>query len=103
MKLIVILCIEENTPDVRKIFREQKVAVYSKVESKGYKNQEFIPDTSNWFSQGRIGTFSEVFFSFVPAEQSENLLDAVQHFNDEHPNAKNYPLHAFELDVTRTV
>ena len=103
MKLIVILCIEEHTPDVRKIFAEQKVPIYSKIESKGYKNREFLADKSNWFSHGGNGTFSEVFFSFVPAEISNNLLDAVEHYNQEHPNAKNYPLHAFELDVTRTV
>ena len=103
MKLIVILCIEEHTPDVKKIFHEQKIPVYSKVESKGYKNREFIPDTSNWFSKGGVGTFSEVFFSFVPDELADGLFKAAEHFNESHPNAKNYPLHAFELDVNRAI
>ena len=103
MKLVVILCIEEHTPEVRKIFKEQKVPIYSKTEAKGYKNREFLPDASNWFSHGGNGTFSEVFFSFIPVEMSNNLMDAVEHFNQEHPDATNYPLHAFELDVTRTV
>ena len=103
MKLIIILCIEEHTPEVKKIFKEQKVPVYSKIDAKGYKNREYFPDVSNWFSHGGDGTFSEVFVSFVPEIMSSNLLAAVERYNKEHPNAKNYPLHAFELDVNRAV
>jgi hypothetical protein len=103
MKLIVILSIEEHTKEVQKLFADLQIPVYTRIDAKGYKLQERHPDISNWFTHGSTGTHSNVFLSFTDADSSTALLDAVKAFNEEHEDSKNYPLHAYELDVARSV
>lgn len=103
MKLIVVLSIEEHTKQVQKLFADVKIPVYTRLDAKGYKLQKHQPDASNWFTHGATGTYSEVFFTFTDADSATALLDAVLAHNEANEDSKNYPLHAYEMDVARSV
>lgn len=99
MKLLIILSIEEHTKIVRKLLREEGVPVYSETDIYGFNTEEHKPDISNWFAHDHDERFSKLFFSIQTEHAVSRVLDAVRKYNLEHENTKNYPLHAYQLNV----
>jgi hypothetical protein len=103
MKLLVILCIEEHEKQVRRILRDNKVPVYSEINIQGYNNEYQKADITNWFAHDEVERFSKLFFSIQSNESVKEVLDVVRTYNDNHEGMKNYPLHAYKLNVEESV
>ena len=103
MKLMIILSIEEHTKQVRKLLREEGVPVYSETDIYGFNTEEHKPDISNWFAHDHRERFSKLFFSIQTEDAVKRVLEAVRKHNEEHKNAENYPLHAYQLNVEASV
>jgi len=99
MKLLIILAIEEHTKEVRKLLREEGVPVYSETDIYGFNTEDHKPDISDWFVHDRQDRFSKLFFSIQTEDAVKRVLKAVKVHNEEHKNTKNYPLHAYQLNV----
>ena len=103
MKLLIILCIEEHEKQVRRLLSDQKVPVYSEINILGYSNEHHDADITNWFAHQDVERFSKLFFSIQSAEAVKKVLAAVKNYNEEHEGEKNYPLHAYQLNVEEAV
>ena len=101
MKLIILMCIEEYTRDVRKILLNHQVPIFSETEISGYRIDKGQEEPS-WFSGPENGgIYSHLFFSFLDPLKSEELMEAVKDYNTEHTDL--HPLRAFLLDVEEFV
>jgi hypothetical protein len=103
MKLLVILCIEEHEKQVRRLLRDEKVPVYSEIKIHGYSNEHHDADITNWFAHDEVERFSKLFFSIQSNESVKKVMDSVRNYNAEHEGMKNYPLHAYQLNVEDAV
>ncbi|MFN1835462.1 hypothetical protein AB2B38_009390 [Balneola sp. MJW-20] len=103
MKLLIILSIEEHTDIVRKILADEGVPMYSETDIYGFKTDRHQPDLSNWFAHENDGTFSKLFFSIQTEEAVDNVLQSVKNYNAQHEDSKNYPLHAYQLNIEKHV
>jgi len=103
MKLLVILCLEEHKKEVRKLLSNQKILMYSEVDVQGYKNETQDADIDNWFVNNKVQRFSKLFFFIQIEEKVNNMLQAVKNYNESHVGIKNYPIHAYKLNVEETI
>ena len=102
MKLLVVLSVSETTKDVKRILINHKVPVYSEVDMEGFRVKPPLADKTNWFAQGKYGVFSKLFFTFCEENNVSDVLKAITDFNQQHEDSKQYPLHAFQLNVEKT-
>lgn len=101
MKLIAVMSIEEYAGELRKIFSEHRVPVFSETEINGYK---LLPDTranDNWFAGKHTSVYSHIVFAFVEAKKADELLEAIQQYCKQHECAN--PIRAFQLGVEKFV
>lgn len=103
MKMLIILSINETADEVRKILKNNKVPVYSETDIHGFKTSKYQPDLDNWFGSSNGGVFSKLFFTFHDGETLRDVMQAIKTFNEEKEQYKEYPLHAFQLNVEDTV
>lgn len=103
MKLLIILSIEEHTKDVRKLLIKEGVPLYSETDIQGFTTEEHKTDISNWFAHDTVERFSKLFFTMQSKEIIKRVLVAVKAYNQEHVDAANYPLHAYQLNVEASV
>ncbi len=99
MKLLLIMSIEEHASEVRKILRDNGVTVYSETDIHGFSTEQHKPDISNWFATETFKRFSKLFFSIQNKEAVATVLNAVKEYNQLNAESKNYPLHAYQLNV----
>lgn len=80
MKLVLVTAVEEFQKDVLKIFKKAAIENLSITEINGFKN---IPSeiSSNWFSAGKNGNESTLFFSFTDDEHIDALFNLIIDFN----------------------
>lgn len=101
MKLIILLGVEACEKDLRKIFHQNDVDIYSEFPIQGHKQFGTLPDPTNWFGKRDDTTYSTMAFSFVTEEKAQAVLASVAAYNQDNPSA--YPLHAFRLAVEAAV
>lgn len=102
MKLIAILSIEDYHPDLGKIFKNLEIPVYSELDMTGFRSEKGNSQAlQNWFAHKKTGVFSKLSFAFVPENQAEALMKAIEVFNTE-KSSKN-PVHAFQLNVEKAI
>lgn len=97
MKLVIVMGVEASKPDIRKLFTEGGVTLYSEVEIQGHRMPSLVPNPDNWFGSRDMTVYSTMAFAFVDAAKAQSVLTAVKAFNESGPT--NYPLHAFQLVV----
>lgn len=98
MKLIVVLSITEYQERVATLLHTAGVKRFSTVKITGYKRKkENI--ALNWFGtkSTEIKTNSILLFSFATEEVAANVINEIDHCNEETQNP--YPVHVFVLDV----
>jgi|GEM_PF-623469 len=101
MKLLMLMCIEEYAKDLRKILLQHQVPIFSETNIDGFRLEEGEV-ASNWFSSGgRRGIYSHLFFSFLAASKTGELMNTVREYNEK--NGDGHPLRAFLLDVEEHV
>lgn len=103
MKLLIILSIDETSDQVRQILKDANVPVYSETDIHGFKTNKHQPSLDNWFGSSNGGTFSKLFFTFHDGDSLHAVMEAVRTVNSTNEAFKEYPLHAFQLNVEDAV
>lgn len=102
MKLIAVFCIEEYKREVKKIFIDNNVPVFSGVDIRGFRiPDKSLPNGANWFSDHSEYEHSVLNFAFVNAEQADKMLEAIKQTNQSAEMER--PIHAFQMNVEKYV
>ncbi|WP_308992402.1 hypothetical protein QLS71_000590 [Mariniflexile litorale] len=81
MKLVIVTAVEQFQKDVLKLFKNANIENFSSSDIDGYKNGSSLLMTSNWFSSGKGGNESSLFFSFTDDENIDDLFNLIKEFN----------------------
>ncbi|WP_299670607.1 hypothetical protein [uncultured Polaribacter sp.] len=101
MKLAIVTAVEEFQKDVLKIFKKADIENFSSSDIDGYKNAPSLLMASNWFSAGKLGNESTLFFSFTNEEKIDNLFRIIKEFNSNLET--NNPIKAIVVPVERCI
>lgn len=101
MKLIVVMSIEQHADELRRLFREHQVPVFSETEVEGFRLHRDQNEGENWFSHRHVGVSSHVVFAFVEADKAGELMDAIAKRTREMDPTN--PMRAFQLEVEKAV
>jgi hypothetical protein len=105
MKLLIILSIEEYADEVRRILVNQRIPIYSETEIQGCRcdTEGKVADLSNWFANTDTMVYSHLFFAFQDKQSVEKILSEVDHYNRMHGEDLPNPIHAYLLNVEKSV
>ncbi|MBO6585521.1 MAG: hypothetical protein JJ953_05410 [Gracilimonas sp.] len=105
MKLLIILSIEEYADEVRRILVNQRIPIYSETEIQGCRcdNGKKTADLTNWFANVDTMVYSHLFFAFQNEESVDTILSEVDHYNRLNTEQQTNPLHAYQLNVEKSV
>ncbi|SHG36910.1 hypothetical protein SAMN05443144_12617 [Fodinibius roseus] len=105
MKLLIILSIEEYADEVRRILVRQRIPIYSETEIRGCRcdTKDKATDLTNWFAHTDTMVYSHLFFAFQNEESVDTILSEVDHYNRMHGEEQTNPLHAYQLNVEKSV
>lgn len=81
MKLVMVTAVEEFQKDILKLFKKANIENFSSSDIDGYKNSPSLLMASNWFSAGKGGNESSMFFSFTEDENIDTLFNFIIEFN----------------------
>lgn len=81
MKLVLVTVVQQYENDVLQLFKKAKIKNFSESSIEGYKQAESLHLASNWFSAGKNGVKSSMFFSFTTVEKIDVLFDLIKEFN----------------------
>lgn len=95
MKLIVLMYLEEDAPQVERLLKAHDVAAYSELPVEGHGL-----GTAGWF--GRVAPYrSRMLIAFLPAAKADELTAAVAACDQcKDPN---HPIHAWQMHVEKAV
>jgi len=97
MKLLIILCIEEDTEDVAGLLRKAGVQMFSRTEITGFNTEYPAILAGEWFASGKESVQSAALFTFSVEEKIEAALQLVNAHNESKKPV--FPLKAFVLPV----
>jgi len=100
MKLVFVTAVEEFQTAILKIFKKAAIENLSTTEISGFKNIP-LEISSNWFSAGKNGNDSTLFFSFTDDEHIDMLFNLIEDFN-KNLETKN-PIKGVVLPVERFI
>ncbi|MCK6541454.1 hypothetical protein L6Q79_02085 [bacterium] len=97
MKLIAVMTIEQYAQDLRKLFREHHVTIFSESEIRGYRSDATERDPSNWFAHTASPIYSHLVFAFVDESKAAELMQAIR--NHGQTMDHDHPMRAFQMHV----
>ena len=101
MKLVLVTAVEEFQKDVLKLFKKANIENFSSSDIDGYKNGSPLLMASNWFSAGKRGNESSLFFSFTEDENIADLFNLIKEFNKNIET--NNPLKAVVIPIEKYI
>ena len=81
MKLVVVTAVEAFQNDVLRLFKTANIQSFSSSEIDGHKNKSTILSATNWFSSGKNGAESSLFFSFTEEAYIDDLFQLIKAYN----------------------
>lgn len=100
MKLLFVTCVKESKKEVKKIFHEASIQVFSISETTGVKDERDTNLLDDWFGS-REGEFDSLFlFSFTTAENAELAMQLIRKHNES--NGSGFPIRGFVMPVERS-
>jgi hypothetical protein len=99
VKLIAVMSIHEYADELRRLFREHRVPVFSETDIQGYNLHADPPENSNWFADRHVPVYSHLIFAFTEAGKADELMEAIRKRSSE-LDPKN-PIRAFQLHVEK--
>ena len=81
MKLVIVTAVEKFQNDVLKLFKKANIENFSSSDIDGHKKGSSLLTASNWFSDGKGGNESSLFFSFTDDEHIDTLFYLIKEFN----------------------
>ncbi|WP_397363006.1 hypothetical protein [Olleya sp. R77988] len=101
MKLVIVTAVEEFQKEVLKLFKKANIENFSSSDIDGYKNGSSLLMASNWFSAGKNGNESSMFFSFTEEENIDALFNLIKEFNSNLET--NNPLKAVVVPIEKFI
>ncbi|ADV50772.1 hypothetical protein Celal_3508 [Cellulophaga algicola DSM 14237] len=101
MKLVIVTAVEEYQKDVLTLFKNANIEKFSSSDIDGHKSDSTILMASNWFSSGKGGSQSSMFFSFTEDENIDTLFDLIKEFNKSIET--NNPLKAAVVPIEKSI
>jgi hypothetical protein len=101
MKLVIVTAVEQFRKDVLKLFKNANIENFSSSDIDGYKNGPTLSMASNWFSDGKGGNESSLFFSFTDDEHIDTLFNLIKEFNKNLET--NNPLKAIVVPIEKFI
>lgn len=100
MKLIGLMCLENCSKQVRKLFEQHEVKVFSELDIRGY-----APDKASnygwWPGDHEMRMYSSLCFAIVTKEKATEIMDAVEALVKQ--DATGHPVKAFVVDIERMI
>ena len=81
MKLVIVTAVEQFQNDVLKLFKKANIENFSSSDIDGHKKGFSLLMASNWFSDGKGGNESSLFFSFTDDQHIDTLFNLIKEFN----------------------
>jgi len=101
MKLVIVTAVKEFQKEVLKLFKNANIKNFSSSDIDGYKNGTSLFMASNWFSGGKGGNKSSLFFSFTDDEHIDDLFHLIKEFNKKLET--NNPLKAVVVPIEKFI
>jgi hypothetical protein len=102
MKLVAVMSLDGCCDDLRQIYRDHAVQVFSEIDIQGYYHREPAKATDvSWFGRFDSPAYSTLTWAFLADDQATGLMDAIAAYNAE--RNLDHPVRAFELPVDRAV
>ena len=101
MKLVIVTSVEQFQKDVLRLFKKANIESFSSSDIDGYKNGSSLLMASNWFSAGKGGRESSMFFSFTEDENIDALFNLIKEFNNNLET--NNPLKAIVVPIEKFI
>jgi hypothetical protein len=101
MKLVIVTAVEQFQNDVLKLFKKANIKNFSSSNIDGHKNGSSILMASNWFSSGKGGNESSMFFSFTEDKNIDGLFNLIKEFNSNLET--NNPLKAVVVPIEKSI
>ena len=83
MKLVIVTAVEQFQNDILKLFKKANIKNFSSSNIDGHKNGSSILMASNWFSSGKGGNESSMFFSFTEDKNIDGLRELLKICNNK--------------------
>ena len=101
MKLVLVTAVEEFHKDVIKLFKKAGIENFSESEIDGYKNNNALLMSTNWFGAESASNESIMFFSFTDEMHIDTLFDLIKEFNTNLET--NNPLKAIVVPIEKSI
>ncbi len=101
MKLVIVTAVEEFQKDILKLFKKANIENFSSSDIDGYKNSSSLLVASNWFSAGKGGNESSMFFSFTEDKNIDDLFHFIKEFNSNLET--NNPIKAIVVPIEKFI
>ncbi|MFL1011381.1 hypothetical protein [Flavisericum labens] len=101
MKLVLVTAVEEFHKDIIKLFKKAGIENFSESEIDGYKNNQALIMSSNWFGAENAGNESVMFFSFTEEKYIDELFKHIIAFNANLET--NNPIKAVVVPVEKSI
>ncbi len=103
MKLLVVMSIDEHSPEIKRLLREHGVIVFSETDIRGYKfsGEGAEGGRGNWFAHTDPAVYSHLFFSVVEAGRARVAMAAIAAYSRNHGLLN--PIHAFLVNVEQFI
>lgn len=101
MKQVIVLSVVDFEAELQSVLKGLKIPVFSKVNISGYRDVQQNADQANWFASSSDPDFSVMYFAFVADEVADQILSAIADWNQDQETSS--PMHAYQLDVERSV
>ena len=93
MKLVILMVLEDDTPNVERLLAEHRLVAYSEVPIEGHGL-----GTAGWY--GKVAPYaSRMLMVFLDSDKAEELLAAVNACT--RCKDPNHPIHAWQVDVEK--
>jgi len=100
MKLIAIMCLEHCSKNVRNVFKQFEVSVFSELDVRGHAPSK--PSSYGWWpSDESTPNYSSLCFAIVSDEKAQEIMDGIEKMSKEDDSG--HPARAFLLDVERMI
>jgi hypothetical protein len=101
MKLVIVTAVQEFHKQVIHLFNEAQIENFSESDIDGYKNNNPIFLSSNWFAAEKTGNDSTMIFSFTEDQKIDELFRLIGVFNEKLET--NNPLRAVVVPIEKYI
>lgn len=100
MKLVGLMSLTDDQQEIRKIFEQSHIQIYSELDIHGH-TADSLRHYGWWPAEGGQPIYSQLYFAIISREEAAGLLDKVEKFNAQREGL--HPVRAFIVDVEKMI